>query len=85
MKLLNCTLCHDIVKLQGAWRWCVCGQSAARYLRDGRSAEVWGHGRVLGLDSAQYGKSVANHKAEMGLFVMTDGHPRVRRAKNRPT
>ena len=79
MKLLNCVRCHDLVKLQGEWRPCACRASKARYLRDGRSAEVSGHGRILGLDGNVYGHSLDDPRVKMELFTMADSHPRIRR------
>jgi hypothetical protein len=81
VKLLNCTACHDLVKLQDEWRPCACGLSSARYLRDGRTAEVRGHGRILGLDGDEYSKSLQDPRARMELSVMADSHPRVRRVR----
>ena len=84
MKLLNCTACHDVALLRGAWRYCACGKSGARYLRDGTSAEVWGHGRILGIDGAEYRKSLDDHRVRFDCFVMPDSHSRVRRVRRRP-
>jgi len=84
LKLLNCTSCHDIVKLKDGWRWCACGLAAARLLRDKKFVEVWGEGRVLVLDDVQYGRSISNRKAKVvEASVMTEGSE-VRRVKNRP-
>lgn len=42
MKLVFCTDCHDVVKMEMIqWRWCRCGQSAGRYT-DELNAEIYG-------------------------------------------
>lgn len=81
MKLLNCTSCHDIVKLQGDWRPCACGRASGRYLRDGITAEVAGYGRILALLDNEYKVSVRDHRAAMELSVLPDSHARVRRVR----
>ena len=83
MKILNCVRCHDLVKVQGEWRSCACGASSARYLEDGRGAEVSGHGRLLGLDGRTYGKSLERTGVTMELFVIADSDPRIRRIRRR--
>lgn len=82
MKLLNCTECHDLKKLQGEWRTCACRKSAARYLRDGRSASVWGHARVVGLDNREYAKMHRGRSFRPSLFLIPESDPRVQRVKH---
>lgn len=82
MKLLNCTECHDLKKLQGEWRKCACGRAAARYLKDGRSAQVWGSARILGLDSGEYGRLGSDRTFRPSLFVIEESSPRIQRIKN---
>ncbi len=49
MKLLRCTVCHDIVALTGEWRSCICKCSSGRYLKDGLHAEYKGSALLLGM------------------------------------
>lgn len=81
MKLLNCTSCHDILRLPDGRATCACGAAAARLLRDGRSAEVEGHGRILEIEDDDYGASVSSRRGEMTVFVLPDSHSRVHRIR----
>jgi hypothetical protein len=84
MKLLNCIKCHDIIKLHNDWRFCVCGKAAGRYLKDGRSAQVYGTGRIVGIDNNEYIKSFANHNFRGEWFLIFDSNPKIFRCKNKP-
>lgn len=84
MKLLNCTTCHDFVSLRASWRRCACGRSAARYLRDGESAEVSGDGRVFGLDGNLYRMSLDDRRMSLMVYPKEEDGLRVRRVKKGP-
>lgn len=62
MKLLNCTECHDIVKLNpiaGAWRSCRCGKAKGCYM-DEIQAVVVRPGRILAIDNNDYKSSLSD-------------------------
>jgi len=49
MKLLLCTTCWDIFKLEFEMRSCKCGCTKGKYLSDGLKAVVNGNGISLGI------------------------------------
>ena len=51
MKLILCTDCQDIVKLDCEERKCKCGNSGGKYLDGGLYAKVWGNCIPLGIDN----------------------------------
>lgn len=51
MKLLNCTVCHDIVKLYSDLRSCRCGKSHGRYIDDNKALHD-GPSRIISLRNA---------------------------------
>jgi len=60
MKLLNCTECHDIVKIpvNGTWRYCWCGKAGARYVNDVMAELTGTSSRCIGIDSRMYERSL---------------------------
>jgi len=64
MKLIHCDLCHNVIKLDYHFQYCQCYNIGGRYLRDGRTAEIYlkdeksfKNSRVLGFpNSVRYGK-----------------------------
>lgn len=58
MKLLFCSRCHDIVKLQIELRHCRCKKSFGRYLEDGWHAHVGGKAMVIGIHNHSFAKAV---------------------------
>lgn len=81
MKLLNCTDCHDIIKLQYEWRKCLCGKAAGRYLKDGKSVNIQGSGRIIGIDSREYKRTLQDTKFEGKWFVIPESDSRVFRKR----
>lgn len=52
MKLIFCKHCHDVLKLNVTrWRYCMCGETAGRYLPDGHRAQVSHDAVVIGIDN----------------------------------
>lgn len=82
MKLLNCTDCHDIVKLQHEWRKCVCGKAAGKYLKDGKSVSIQGSCRIIGIDSQEYKKTFQNVKFEGKWFVIPESNSKIFRKRD---
>lgn len=58
MKLLFCTICHDVLRLTRAERACVCGRCRGLYT-DGTNAEVWGPNLVLGFSNWSFAEAIA--------------------------
>lgn len=50
MKLIFCTKCYDVIKLDSKLRKCKCKKSGGRYLDD-LNAEYWGDSIPLGFDN----------------------------------
>lgn len=86
MKFLNCIECHDIQKLLvEEWRFCKCKKTAGRYLKDGKAAQIWGAGRILGVDNKDYAKSLKNIKFRGEWFMIFETNSRIHRVKVKPT
>ena len=65
MKLLYCSRCRDVVKLQLHLRTCECGASQGVYDEDGRNVTISGDdAMVIGLDNFTIG--IASHMAGYG-------------------
>jgi len=84
VKFVNCIKCHDILKLQDDWRFCKCRKAAGRYLKDGKSAEVYGAGRIIGIDNKDYAKSLKDHEFRGEWFMIWDSNPKIFRRKEKP-
>ena len=63
MKLIFCTLCHDIVKCQKSGRTCQCGASGGRYTDD-LNAVYWGKALPLGLANSSFVRALRNQPQE---------------------
>lgn len=90
VKLLFCTSCGDVKKLQYHARLCECGRSMGKYLSDGVRAEIFGESaRVILIDNhnlvaALRGEPYEPPPAEPGgtdLWAQLAGrdHPRIER------
>jgi hypothetical protein len=70
MKLLYCTECHDIVKLDYLPRSCKCGASEGCYLDDGLHSEIKGEfAMCLGIANSTFVRALGNHAS------MPEGQP----------
>lgn len=65
MKLLLCTSCSDVFKLDREVRACNCGETVGRYEPDGLRAVVNGAGVSLAIDNSQLSHAV--RLLELGL------------------
>lgn len=67
MKLLFCSYCGDVVKLQRETpRYCDCGKCWGHYERDGAHATVSEHAQVIGID---------NHTLRRAIDAQGLSHP----------
>lgn len=85
MKLLLCTYCNDVVKLQRETpRYCDCGKTWGHYERDGAHASVSANAVVIGIDNHTIMRAVqARDHGDAGYrtlaaWVMGKDAPRVR-------
>lgn len=62
MKLLLCSVCHDVQALCHVKRTCACGLSWGSYDDDGLHATVGGEGLVLGLLNSGVEQAVHAHE-----------------------
>jgi hypothetical protein len=71
MKLLNCTLCNDVVALAPETRTCYCGKASGKYINR-MDVEVKGKCRILGMRNDQYLQSFKdnNPRANYNWFVI---------------
>lgn len=61
MKLVYCTACLDIVKLNRSLRKCICGKSGGYYLADGINVEIFGQEAVpLGIGNTTFRNALNN-------------------------
>jgi len=51
MKLIFCTTCQDIIKINYELTSCKCGHVKALYCDDGRVIQWNGNGRIIGVDN----------------------------------
>ena len=84
MKLLNCLVCHDIVKIDAEWAHCKCEKSCARYAPDNRHAEVFGPSRVIGIDNRDYATTIKDPYFRAFWFVIREPNERIYRHQERP-
>jgi len=84
MKLLNCLVCHDIVKIDAEWATCKCEKSCARYAPDNRHAEVFGPCRILGIDNREYAHTIKDPFFRSNWFVIREPNDRIFRHQDRP-
>lgn len=64
MKLIFCTSCRDIVKLDLFQRTCECGGAWGHYRRDGLRAVVGGSAIPLGFRNDEFVAALRNRPAE---------------------
>lgn len=84
MKLLNCLVCHDIVKIDAEWAHCKCEKSCARYAPDNRHAEVFGPSRIIGIDNRDYAQTIKDPYFRPMWFVIREPNDRIYRHQERP-
>lgn len=86
MKLLLCTECADVRKLNYHDTFCDCGRSVGRYLADGAHAVHSGPSIVLGLDNRDARKLVHGLAKRVEVWRMDPDDPgvRVRREERLP-
>lgn len=84
MKLLNCLVCHDIVKIDAEWAHCKCEKSCARYAPDNRHAEVFGPSRIIGIDNRDYAQTIKDPYFRPFWFVIREPNDRIYRHQERP-
>ncbi len=83
MKLLNCTECHDLQKLLVSdWRKCPCGKAAARYMDDGKRAQVWGSARIIGIDNRDYKKIHFDPRKRGEVFCIPEDEKKILRVRD---
>ena len=58
MKLIFCPECHDVLKLQGDHRECLCGCSWGQYNQDGLHARIGGDAIPIGIDNNSLAEAV---------------------------
>ena len=80
-KLLNCRVCHDVVKIRKSIRICACGKSSARYA-DPRWVEYQGPAQILGILNSEY--TGATPEQNYRWFVIPEGH-HIRKIEGKPT
>ncbi len=64
MKLIFCTECHDVVKLQRVYRTCSCGKSGGMYRPDGLTAIVSGNSIPIGIANKSFTDAIKNRPAQ---------------------
>ena len=84
MKLLNCLVCHDIVKIDAEWAHCKCEKSCARYAPDNRHAEIFGPSRIMGIDNRDYATTIKDPYYRACWFIIREPNERVFRHNERP-
>lgn len=62
MKLIFCTVCHDIVKLTTERRTCVCRESSGYYKRDLRTVKISGPAVPIGILNNEFMAAVEEFK-----------------------
>lgn len=81
MRLLNCVSCHDILSVLSDWRYCSCGRSASRYIKDTSAIEVLGSAKIIEIDDREYKNLLQNSRAKFDCkYAIVDGF-RIQRAK----
>jgi hypothetical protein len=87
MKLLFCSSCNDVIKLDYKPRTCKCLKVGGRYLADGLNATYWGDTAVpLGFADASLGRAILNQPKEgkgreFSAFVIPKVCPTMRKEK----
>lgn len=62
MKLVYCTKCHDIFKLDYEPRACKCGECKGAYDADGHHAWTNGNGMALALGNGELRQAIISYK-----------------------
>jgi len=83
MKLIYCSSCFDVFKLDYEPRYCKCGESTGHYLKDGLNAVYSGSGIPLGFSNPTLLMALGNQpKSGMGkefkAFVIPKQCPTMR-------
>lgn len=74
MKLLNCVYCHDILLVINDWRYCNCGKSASRFIKNTPAIEIIGCAKVIDIDDQGYKHLLQNSWAKVECkYVVIDG------------
>lgn len=72
MKLLHCTKCCDVVRIQRTGRICTCGASWSRYLKDGNAVVFLGPARVLEIKNDEWDLSLLHPDKVRKWTVVTE-------------
>lgn len=67
MKLLNCLLCDDIIKITKDRRYCQCRESSAKKITE-HKIEYDGISRILGVSDSYYRRTKRTVDAEGGHY-----------------
>ena len=84
MKLFTCSVCHDTMRVYPEWRWCKCGKSASRCLKDDISVQIFGSSKILEINTLGFIAMLDNKKYASAIQSVSEDGNKVQRIKKSP-
>jgi hypothetical protein len=84
MKLLVCYECHDMVRIYPEWRWCKCGKSAGRSLKDEVSVQIFGSSKIAEINTVNLIAMLNNKKYSTTIQYVSEDGNKIQRTKKSP-
>jgi len=79
MKYAYCRYCHSIIKGRWSWQACACGKTCIRLLKDGKSIQLFGSGKILTPDI-----DISEARGSVSFTVISEPNPKIQRVKVYP-
>jgi hypothetical protein len=72
------------MRVYSEWRWCKCGKSASRCLKDDISIQIFGSSKIIKFCTLGLIAMLNNKKYSFAIQSVSEDGNKVQRIKNRP-